>query len=198
MTDTSLATLPPLTPTTSLADAIQDFTIAFDIAEDAFVRAGKILAQAVREHGPQVREAFAAARPAITAATWRRLEALGNGLLDARLVAGTSLGGAALRHLPIMYQREALDHGVEVALPGGDSIRIAVDNLTGPQIRQVFAATHIRDLAAQRAWLATNSPEAKLENADSDLWTVRGGKVRVARACTLTRLDLARMLAGLG
>lgn len=187
-------------PSIPLPSLVRDFAEAFASAEDAFTRAGRILADAIREHGPEARAAFASACPAITPGTWRRLEALGNGTLDPRLVAGVSLGGAALRRLPVTMQREALDHGVEVLLPGGDSLRVAVDNLAPAQVRQVFAGDHVRDLAAQRAHLEAHPVVAAAPSTrgTAPAWGAKGGRIVVSRPCTLTRLDLARMLAELG
>lgn len=184
-----------------LPEAARAFAAAFSSAEESFTRAGRILADAVRTHGPEARAAFAAACPAITPGTWRRLEALGNGTLDPRLVAGVSAAGAILRRLPVAAQREALDRGVPLLLTGGDSLTVAVDNLTPAQARQVFAGDHVRDLAAQRAWMEANPaqvPAVSVPAASAPAWGVKGGKVVVARPCTLTRLDLARMLAELG
>ena len=191
------------TLTLPLHDAAQAFAAAFSSAEESFTRAGRILADAVRAYGPEARAAFAAACPAITPGTWRRLEALGNGTLDPRLVAGVSAAGAILRRLPVAVQREALDRGVPLLLAGGDSLLVAVDNLSPAQARQVFAGDHVRDLAAQRAWLEANPAQAPAVASGAGgvvapAWGVKGGKVVVSRPCTLTRLDLARMLAEMG
>lgn len=184
---------------TTPADDAKAFAAAFANAEEAFINAGAIYARSIQVHGPGAREAFAAACPHITAGTWRRLEAVGNGSLDARLLTAGSCGANALRRLPITAQREALGTGVEVCLPGGDALRVQVDDLTPEQARQVFAADHVRSLPAQRAWLEAHPAVPRTVSASAGMaWGVRAGKVVVNRPCSLTRVDLARMLAELG
>lgn len=183
----------------SLDDTVRGFAEAFTRAEDSFRTAGKIYADAVAQYGQEAREKFAAACPKIAPTTWRRLEALGNGSLDGRLLTAASIGAAALRRLPSTAQSAALDNGVEVLIGNGETLRIQVDNLTPEQSRQVFASDHIRDIPAQRAWLETHAPQtARPALVEAPAWKVTGGKVQVARACSLTRLDLARMLAEMG
>ncbi len=183
----------------SVQDAAAAFGEAFRSAEDAFVAAGRIYAEAIRQFGQGAREAFASAAPKISASTWRRLEAIGNGALDSRLLTAGSAGAAALRRLPVQAQGPALDHGVEVLIGSGDTLRIQIDNLTQQQVRQVFSGDHIRDIPAQRAWLETNAPHLSSPSiAAGSPWIVKAGKVSVSRPCQLTRLDLVRMLAEIG
>jgi len=179
----------------SLDDTVRGFAEAFTRAEDSFRTAGKIYADAVREFGQEAREKFAAACPKIAPTTWRRLEALGNGSLDGRLLTAASIGAAALRRLPAPMQTKALDNGVDLLVGSGDTLRVQVDNLTREQSAQVFAIDHIRDASAQRAWMETNATRPATTGA---AWRVSGGKVQVSRPCSLTRLDLARMLAEMG
>jgi hypothetical protein len=140
-------------------DIVRKFANAFNQAEDSFRAAGKIYAEAIMEFGQTARERLAAACPTIAPSTWRRLEALGNGSLDARLLTASSKGAASLRRLPAPIQTRALDEGVEVLIGNGESLRVQVDNLTPDQTRQVFAGDHIRDVSAQRAWLESNAPQ---------------------------------------
>jgi hypothetical protein len=183
----------------SLDDTVRGFAEAFTRAEDSFRAAGKIYADAIAQFGQEAREKFAAACPKIAPTTWRRLEALGNGSLDGRLLTASSMGAAALRRLPAPMQTKALDNGVDVLVGNGDTLRVQVDNLTPEQSRQVFASDHIRDIAAQRAWMETHAPQtARPAMVEAPAWKVTGGKVQVSRPCSLTRLDLARMLAEMG
>lgn len=182
-----------------LNEAVRAFADAFNRAEDSFRAAGRLYAETIAAFGQAARERFAAACPKIAPTTWRRLEALGNGSLDARLLTASSKGAAALRRLPAPIQTSALDEGVEVLIGNGETLRIQVDNLTPEQTRQVFAGDHIRDVSAQRAWLESNAPQiARPQMVEAPAWNVKGGKIVVNRPCQLTRLDLARMLAEMG
>lgn len=182
----------------SLDETVRGFAEAFTRAEDSFRTAGKIYAEAIATHGQEARERFAAACPKIAPTTWRRLEALGNGSLDGRLLTASSAGAAALRRLPAPLQTAALDNGVELLINNGDTLRVQIDNLTPEQARQVFAGDHIRDIPAQRAWVETHAPSVARPTITAPAWSVKAGKVQIVRPCSLTRLDLARMLAEMG
>lgn len=174
------------------------FRAAFAKAEEGFVEAAKVYCEAIDKYGDDARKRFAAACPRISSSTWRCLERLGSGNLDARLLMTSSCGAAALRRIPGPMQTAAIDKGVEVLIANGETLIVQIDNLTPAQARQVFSNDHIRDIAAQRAWLETNAPTVARPMVAAPAWEVKGGKVNVNRACSLTRLDLARMLAEMG
>ena len=183
--------------TTSLSDSVKAFASAFSAAQDHYLTAARLYADAVIAHGPASREAFSAAHPNVSQSTWRRLESVGAGVLDARLLTAGSVGASSLRRLPIHLQQEALNGGVTVLVSGGDTLVVAVDALTPDQTRQVFANDHVRTPSAQRAWIESRKmPD--IPALDGPAATVKAGKVVVNRPCTLTRLDLARLLAEMG
>ena len=191
MTDTTITIFQ------SPEQAADAFVQVFRNAEEAFILAGSIYAKAIGQFGPATREVFASKYPKMSASTWRRLESVGVGALDARLLLGGSFGACCARRLPSHSQKEVLDNGVNVLVAGGDILRVKLDALTSDQAKQVFAGDHVRDPGAQRAWLESRkTPDAPATEGPAA--TVKNGKVHVSRPCTMTRLDLARLLAEMG
>lgn len=183
---------------TTLADAVRAFVEAFQIAREGFIEAGRIYASAIDQFGASARDQFAAGAPAVSGEMWRRLERLGRGEMDPRLLTQTTEGARALRRLPKNEQARALDTGVPLLLAGGDHLLVQVDSLTKAQVGQVFAIDHIRDLGAQRAWIETHAPQTVARKVDAPAYRIVGGKVRVERACELSRADVLRIMAELG
>jgi hypothetical protein len=187
------------TSITSIADAIRSFTEAFQIAREGFIRAGQIYAAAIDRFGQSARDQFATGAPAISAETWRRLERLGRGEMDHRLLTKSSEGARALRRLTPGEQGQALDHGVPLLLSGGDHLLVQVDALTRAQVHQVFAMDHVRDLGEQRAWLETHAPQITApRKVDAPAYRIVGGRVKIERPCELSRADVLRLMAELG
>ena len=183
----------------SFFDAFDD---AFNRASAGFIEAGQILAKGIAEHGPEFRDLIIARFPKIAPSTWRKLESIGNGILDHRLLTDSSAGASILRRLPGPIQTRALNEGVAVLIAGGETLRVQVDNLTPEQARQVFASDHIRDESAQRAWVESRTPAISAVSDKaigvSSAWTVKAGKIMVNRPCSLSRIDLANMLHAMG
>jgi hypothetical protein len=181
---------------------IDAFRAAFTLSADQLLIAAQIYAGAIAEGGPDVRGLFHAAAPQITPATWRRMEAAGNGSLDPRLVLNGSAGAAALRRLPAPVQSVAINHGVDLLTDSGDILRVQVDNLQPEQVRQVLSFDHIRDPSEQRAWIEDNRKHKPLgkavEEKATKRWTVNGRRVTISGPCVLTQVDLAHIMLEIG
>jgi hypothetical protein len=141
----TITVLPP-----DLAETISGFSTEFRSACASYLKAAQIYAAAIATHGDHARVAFADQLPDITTSLWRRLESVGNGTMDPRLLSASSRGAQSLRRLPAPQQTEYLNSGVDVLLPGGDSLRVAIDHLQPSQVQQVFAGSHVRTLGEQR------------------------------------------------
>lgn len=98
----------------------------------------------------------------------RRLERAGRGLLDARLVLNTSVGGRRLMALTMSEQKLVIENGVEVLEADCQNTRvISLGDLTPDQARQVFSREGIRSLAQQRTFLAKRQQvEAPISDQD--------------------------------
>ncbi len=194
-------TLTAPTPATlaALSTATTVFAKALAHGIASFREAGVVYAKAITEHGQVARDAFTAAVPKLRPSTWRRLEMLGRGALDERLILNGTTGASALVRLPFPLQKDALDNGVELLTTAGDTLRVEVDHLTAEQSAQVIAIDHIRSLAEQRAYVEAKAPLLRLDpRTRQKCWRVVGGKVRITHPCELTRVDLANMLAEMG
>ena len=181
--------------TPDLSATIGAFAVAFRAACDGFCTAARIYSDSINAHGDDARNAFAESLSEISGSTWRKLESIGNGTMDARLLNAASRGAQSLRRLSAPQQAECLDNGVDVLIPGGDSLRVAVDNLQPAQVRQVFAGDHVRSLSEQKAFLSVAAP---LPAGAVRPVEVRGNRVIVRQPCEFTRQDLIRLLGEMG
>ena len=145
----------------SIADLLRVFEVERTAAAGSLLAAARAYADAVRRFGNTAREEFAARFPSIGGPEWSKILAIGNGEMDPRLLSMTSTGHAYVRRISPSAQREALDQGVPVCSPDGSHLRVAVENLTPFQCRQVFAGQRVRSLEEQRAWLSSATAQAR-------------------------------------
>jgi hypothetical protein len=109
--------------------------------------------------------------------------------------------------LPYAEQKELEGGSVDVLVPssgGYDTLKIAVENLTKEHCKQVFQGRCLRDLAEQRAYLASREQRAKedavrdLVGSDERAYFISGkGNVVFTKPCELTRKELLRILEDL-
>lgn len=184
------------TISTHLQARLDEFRERLSMSVDRFKAAGDSYVKAIDELGDAAREAFRANFPQVTPSLWRRLEAVGRNEMDSRLLVMSSAGANALRRCPFSVQKVALANGVEVLTANGDVLKVSIDNLTIEQVRQVFAGDHTRDAAAQRAWLETSARKAPKPPATA--YRISAGKVTINQPCTMTRVELLRILAEMG
>jgi len=188
----------PITATLpDLAETIGGFATEFRSACASYLKAAQIYAAAIAEHGDHARVAFADQLPDITTSLWRRLESVGNGTMDPRLLSASSRGAQSLRRLPAPQQTEYLNSGVDVLLSGGDSLRVAIDHLQPSQVQQVFSGSRVRTLGEQRAFLAVAATPPTPSTAKRSVW-VRGSELHFNGAGKLSRLELLRLLEEMG
>jgi hypothetical protein len=129
----------------------------------------------------------------------RRMERLGRGGIEPRLVFSTSGAASKVMALPLSEQQEILDCGVEVMSADGlDHRLIPLEELTPEQVRQVFGDGGVRTLAQQRTWME-NEREARRTVEPIDqvdvVYKIRGKRVIFTRACEMTARQLAMILA---
>lgn len=116
--------------------------------------------------------------PDIPSQYWRRIERVGRGQLDVRIVAGNASWGNKLEKLPLSDQKRALDDRLPLLLENGDVLHVSVSDIRQRQADQLFAFDHIRDLAAQRAFIENQ----KLEEEKKRVKTTDSAHVGVAGA----------------
>lgn len=105
------------------------------------------------DRDPAFPEFMKAHTPDIPPSTWRRLEKVGRGYMDVRVVAGSVRYGNKLERLPLSEQKAILDDRVPFLLPNGDVMRLSIHEIHDQEVRQLLAFDHIRDLSGQRAWM---------------------------------------------
>ena len=195
-----MTTIHTITSAITVPAFVARFKAAFDAAEQNYILSAESYADAVATHGDEARDAFAVAFPRLSTTVWRRLLAVGNHEMDVRLLLPSSPGATALRRMSPIVQATVLADGVKVATGRGDHLIVSLDNLMQDQVRQVFSLDHVRDIPEQVAWMESNSGPRSVSVSvpGSSPWRVNGAKIVVSHACTLTRLDLARMLVEIG
>jgi len=182
----------PAELTPDLSATVKKFRAAFDAASDNMLAAARVYAAAVNKHGDYARNFFAEHIPEISSFVWGRLEDVGNGVLDPRLIGATGRLPRVLLKLSAPRQAECLDHGVEILLAGGDSLRVQVAHLQPAQLRQVFADGHVRTLAEQRAFQAALKPKPVTVASP---FRVRGGFAYFLGNTRMSKQDLEVLLA---
>lgn len=180
---------------TTVSTIAQEIAHTINQAMADIGRAAEQYAQALDDHGDAIKNELLQIAPAVPALFWNRLEQIGRQQLDRRLLHGETPAARKLRRLPYSEQRAALDTGVELLTADGDTLLVQVDCMTPRQAKQVFAADHIRSLPEQRAWLEDAIAQTEPPQPYSEPFAVRRGKLEVHRAVTLTRSELARILA---
>lgn len=171
---------------------VRDIQQAFSVACQDILRLAVLVHRGLREYGLSFRDDICE-NTKLTKDAIRRLEQIGAGAWDHRLFLSTRRG---LERMSITEQKQALDNGTEVLLADGDVMLVKYDNMTQEQARQVFAATHIRDIAEQRAWMESerNSRHMAIPLEASPVYQIRGKKLYVNRRISFTADELRRLL----
>lgn len=178
----------------TINDCINSFKQSIQQAENHLIDAAMIYVKAVNEHGDKARAAFQNAIPDAPMVFWRRIEGVGRGNIDKRLVLERHVGASFLEKLPVHVQADTLNNGVKVLTGDGDHLLVRIENMTRHQCRMVFSGDHIRSLNEQRAWLESNNqqhPRVKV----SKPYEIKGSKVTFNQPLTLNKSDLISLLA---
>lgn len=177
--------------------AAQQFRDAFSGGMASLTKACQIYVAAI-DASPEQAEDFRESLADIIRdnAVWARLEMVGRGYLYDRLLYAGGGTYRALVALPLSTQKLAVDSGVEVLVAGGDTLRLKAHEMTKLQRDQVFAKDHVRSLAEQRAWYSDNGPATNAAPEErTQPWEIKRGKLSVLHPVTLTRREVAQILA---
>lgn len=145
---------------------------------------------------PGFRDWIAEEVPEVSGYTWRSLEMVGRGQLDARIVAGCPYGNK-LRRLPMSEQQRAIDGTLPLLTATGDTLQVRLDALLPSQADQIFAAGHVRSLAEQKAWMEAKASQiamTKPANRGPQIEINRKKRCIVVNGVTLSAADLADYL----
>jgi len=146
---------------------------------------------------PEAREAFREACPTVPECVWARIELVGIKAMHPKLLWATGRVAGKLRKLPLSTQTKCLEEGLELLIANGESLKVASSAMTQFQIRQVFADSHLRTLAEQRAWLESYKAENNAYEpvaGDLDKCIIKDKTFIVREAMTFTRAQLQKVL----
>jgi hypothetical protein len=167
----------------------------------ALQTAGEYLVSLLDED-PAVKKKIQAKFPEIGMSVLNQLEAVGRGTLHPRLTMVSNPGFVRLRGLPMSDQTRYLEEPVELVLEKDgefDTLLVKAVDLTPEQAKQVFAADHVRDQGAQRAWLEGERAKAEVEKRTTpipDLYVVhRDGIVEFRAGARIPMRELAAIVA---
>ncbi len=166
---------------------------------ECWSKAGKVLVSLLDDHGYTY--AQLQKECGIDASILSRFEMIGRRQLHPPLLVHTSAGHRQLAKAPYSTQVKYCDEPVEVlVLRDGqpDVLCVKVGDLTTDQCRQVFGKDgNVRDIPAQRAYLASKNAKSPSPDAWDTPYAVKGKNVVVSRPCTLDAKTLANLLARL-
>jgi hypothetical protein len=161
-----MATLTP-EETAKLEPTARKFAEAVKIGIDAFVEAGRVVAEAI-DLDPKFPDKIAElSKGQFSAKFVRRFEKLGRGHVIPELIfCWDKPGITKLRQLSPPMQNYYLANGIEVVVAGGDFLLVDPKHLTKFQVKQVFEGDEIRTQAEQRAWLESEKSENNLKGTE--------------------------------
>lgn len=135
-----------------ITEKCREIALFMGNAAEAMVKAGERVVELIRGG---LRHEDIAARTGLDICMIDGLAKVGWGQMDYRLLTKNSLPAKKLKRLPGPLQSRIIDHGIELALDGGDVLVVQYESLSKEQQEQVFEedGKGLRSLAKQRAWL---------------------------------------------
>jgi hypothetical protein len=167
---------------------------------ECWQKAGEIIVRLLDDHQMTV-AAIAEKSEYLTEDIVCRFEQLGRKQILPRLLIAEYPAARHLVRLPYSEQKRALDESVELLVMEDNkptTLRVAVENLTPQQCRQVFNGGHIRSIGAQRAYVQEKKSEEEITTAIKqvhELYKVRGRRVVFLQPCEMTARQLANIIA---
>ena len=179
----------------------EQFTSLVLAGSESFYQAGKVLADAVDEHGDDILDAVHEFNPDMPVEVLERFVKVGRKEMFPMLLTSTSPGVKRLIALPPSIQEKYAKSPVPLLVLDGNgvqTINVDVRNLTPLQANQVFDKEGVRSEAAQRAFIE----DLKLKNItkkkpDATPYKIRKGKVQFSTDFEFSRQELAIILSKL-
>jgi len=165
---------------------------------EAWLEAGRLLVETL-DNGATLNEV--AQESGVSKDILSRFEQIGRNALYPKLLASTSAGARALSSCPYSEQKHYVENAVEVLVMRDgqpDTLKVALDDLTTDQVKQVFNRGRIRDLAAQRAYLEDKLERDRMskvaEIEDGAGYVLKGKQVVFKKGCAMNKDDLIQIL----
>jgi hypothetical protein len=147
-----------------------------------------------------MKAAFLEAYPEVPATAWKRFEAVGRGSMHPALLTSLACKGAhRLEKCSYTEQKKCLDTPVDVLLANGDVLKVMVYNLTKSQVKQVFAAGHVRSIPEQKAFIESEKTEdviirARHSKKPDTPWHIFKNTLVVTSPYTFTKEELTNII----
>jgi hypothetical protein len=163
---------------------------------EAWAKAGERLC-ALIDNDPDTVDDILKQIPELNRDVLLTLERIGRRQLVPELAIRKGPGWSRLARTQYEHQKKYLDKPVELLVTtekGPDVLRVPVGNLSAAQARQIIADDgQVRDIAAQRAWLASQVKYAEPEELKRP-WHVSGKGLTITRPCKLTMQEIGMIL----
>ena len=180
-----------------LNDSTRRFAEALQRGVDAFVEAGRIVAQEV-DKDPKFPEKVAEQTNGdIPAVLVRRFEKLGRGqVIPQFLLHWDKPGIKKLRRFTPDLQARYLKEGIEVLVDKGEHLLINPLHMTKLQAQQVFDCDEIRSVPEQRAWLEGEKMTLSITQTEKaePAYKLAKGQIVFNRPCHFEVSDLMKIL----
>jgi len=179
---------------------VQQFTELFQRGKQCWIEAGEIIAREV-DKDPLFIDEVCAACPDITPECVMRFYDLGKKRLHPELLVSSSPGCKMLARLPYDLQAKYIKEPIPLLICNDgtwETLPVDVRNLTTSQAKQAINCENVRTQAAQRTWIEDKRAKKSAPSpAVEASFKVQGGKVIFKRDVTITRKELAQILASM-
>lgn len=190
----------PVTVQLQPGDSIENFIELVAKSGRFLIEAGGMLSRLVA-NDPQAVQKILDQEPTFPGGLITNLLRVGERSLHPDLLLNNCLAYRKLRCLPYSTQAQLLAAGsveVVVNVETGDTLRVPLTELSGPQAAQVLARDGIRSRDDQRAWLkrrqvATMGPT----KPDAAAWFVKKDRLIVTRPTEMSKGELLAAMAEL-
>lgn len=166
---------------------------------EAWKTAGQLLVAIIEEDGLSLGDI--AEKADLPIDVLAQLEKIGRNQLVPQLLLAEYPAARKLERLPMSEQERLMIEPVEVmVMKSGkpDTLCVQVRHLTPSQVRQVFAANHIRSASEQRQWIESQTPtQSAPVKAECPYILTRKGSVIFQQSCEMTAKELLRIAAQL-
>ena len=180
--------------------SVHQIATLFTDGIEAWRKAGEILVQ-LYDADPDNRAKIKSDLCAFPSGALNTLERIGRKKLVPQVYASAGIGFKRLQSMPYDVQERCLKAPVDLLVIDNegraDTLKVNIKDLSKEQAAQVFGATELRDLSAQRAYLADARAKSAPQRVE-DAFRLLKDRLVVVRPCELSRQQLTSLLAQMG
>jgi hypothetical protein len=167
---------------------------------ECWSKAGELVVKLIDEHRMTISD-IAGNSEFLTEDIVTRFDQLGRKQILPQLLVADYPAAKHIIKLPYSEQSRVTNDGVELLVMDGDgnnTLKVATQNLTSLQCKQVFSKDAIRSLPAQRAYIESQKTDNEIKGricSPEAIWKVSGRKVAFLKPCQLSARELAQIIA---